>query len=247
MTFRSRPAEPRALRGGAWLALAALLLSCGDVAEWRRRESSLELYVGPLPPAPGEDIWVAVRADNVGPVDVLQGDTRLATFLGVDLSKGVTRQVTAVSDETPEAVAVGYDFRELRVAGRHFEDEVDPPPAQPDPDEEEEELVDACPGAVDEPAPICLNPQDTESFTIQVHNRTDDTLNVVQYYPIGFDAAQCVGGTVALVPPGGSRTAEVTGGAMLGVLVDRTAELLRAVALPDSLAPDTTCELVIDP
>lgn len=247
MTFRSRGVELLPSRGAAWLVLATLALACGDVAEWRPKESSLELYVAPLPPTPGEDIWIAVRADNVGPVDVLQGDTRLATFLGVDLRAGVTRQVTAITDETPEAVAVGYDFRELRVAARPFGDEVDPPPARPDPEEEEEEVVDACPGAVDEPAPLCLNPQDTERFTIQVHNRTDDTLNVVQYYPIGLDAAQCVGGTVALVPPGGSRAAEVTGGAMLGVLVDRTAELLRAMALPDSLPADAACEIVIDP
>lgn len=255
MTFPSRAVEPRTLRNvpalaatgrGAWLALAALLLSCSDVAEWRRQESSLELYVGPLPPTTGEDIWVAVRAENVGPVDVLQGTTRLATFLGVDLRDGVTRQVTAISDETPEAVAVGYDFRELRVTARPFEDEVDPPPTEPDPDEEEV-LVDVCPGAVDEPAPVCLAPQDTSSFTIRVHNRTDDVLNVVQYYPIGLTADQCVAGTIALVPPADSRTAEVTGGSMLGVLVDRTAQVLRAVALPDGLPADATCEFVIDP
>ena len=34
---------------------------------------------------------------------------------------------------------------------------------------------------------------------------------------------------------------------MLGVLVDRTAELLRAMALPDSLPADAACEIVIDP
>lgn len=251
MTFRSPVVDPRALHRCAWLALAALLLSCGDVTEWRRRESSLELYVGPLPPTPGEDVWVAVRADNVGPVDVLQGDTRIATFVGVDLSEGVTRQVAAVSDQIPEAVAVGYDFRELRVTAEPFDDEVDP--AQPDPDDDDvvdgndDEPVDACPGAVDEPAPVCLVPQDTDSFTIHVHNDTTDVLNVVQYYPIGPNADQCVAGTIALVPPGASRTADVTGGSMLGVLVDGTAQVLRAVALPASLPTDATCEFVIEP
>lgn len=244
MTFRSRVVERRIPRG-VLLVFLASLSACSDVAEWQRRESSLELYVDPLPLAAGEAFWVEVRGSNVGPVDVLQGDERVATFLGLDLSDGVVRQAMALSDEVPEAVAVGYDFREVRVAARPFEDDVEPPPLEPDP--APEEPVESCPGAVDADAPACLAPEGTETLTIRVHNRTAHRLNVVEYVPIGLNADQCVPGTVALVPPSDVRTAEVTGGAMVGVLVDGTAQVLRAIVMPDALPDDGSCELVIEP
>ena len=108
------------LRGTAAIApLLALLVACSE-KEWDEKPGTLELYATPLPPVAGQALTLGVLGTNIGPVDVFQGDQRIASLVNVDTSNRVDFQVIALSNAVPKAVAVAYDFKRLEAQAGAF-------------------------------------------------------------------------------------------------------------------------------
>jgi LCCL domain len=115
----SKVANATLRRAAAAVPVFALLFACNE-KEWDEQPGTLELYATPLPPVAGQPLTLGVVGTNVGPVDIFQGDQRVASLVNVDTSKRVDFQVVAVSNAVPKAVAVAYDFKRLEAQAAAF-------------------------------------------------------------------------------------------------------------------------------
>lgn len=250
MTYRSRVVDFVLQRNVATLGLVALsgLVGCGSVAEWERREGQLELFAGPLPAVANQGLWVAVRAQNVGPVEVFQGEQRIASFVGVDLSDGVTHTVVAVSNEVPRAVAVAYDFKRLEVTAVPYAEDSEPPtkpepepedPKDDEPPENHDGLWLDCSGAEKDVAPSCTPPTG-EPITVRFRNERSRSVDAYELIPLVVPAGQCIPSVVAIVPAKDVRESELEGGSVIqiGDSVEG-----RFIALPETLPEDASCTI----
>lgn len=108
-------------RLAAALFSVLLSLSCSSVAEWEEAPGRVELFATPLPPVAGELLVLGLRASNVGPIEVVQGETVIATFFNIDLKELKAYEVRAASSETPRAEAVGFDYKRIKVTAAAFD------------------------------------------------------------------------------------------------------------------------------
>jgi hypothetical protein len=239
----------------AALTLAASVFACSSTAEWEKQPGKLELFATPLPPAKGAVMVLGLRSDNVGPVEVFQGDTLIATFLNVELDELKAYEITAVSDEKPRAVGVAFDFERLEVNASPFDG--DPPPPEPDlapqtdaaaptepgstePGPTEPGATDNCPGVVEVSDGRCSEP--TTATRVRFVNTSDSPLSVYEDLPDIIDATRCVPSLKALIPVGESRELDAAAGAVLRVVSDASATTVRRVQLPAV----EQCDLVIE-
>lgn len=188
------------------------------------------LYAEPLPPTPGATVALGVVGENVGPVDVFQGTTRIASFANVDIAKRYDVRVQAVSAELPRAVAVAYDRRTIEVTASSFPSA--PAPATPDAGLPPPDDGESCPGAEDLTNNACSSASDAVGTTVRVHNATKDALSVYELLPGVVDPNQCQPSLVALVAPGADGRFTRPPGAVLRIVDDRTALPVRIVRLP---------------
>lgn len=226
-------------------AAAALLLAaavgCSSVAEWEKQPGELELFAAPLPPVPGEPIVLGIKAKNVGPIEVFQGDTLIATFLNVDLEEVKTYQVTATSNKKPRAVTFAHDYERLEFGASPFPGAA--PPPQPSPvmtaePEPEPTPPTMCPG-LEDVATGCS--ESTTSLRVRVVNNSPSALTIYEDSPGVIDPAQCTLSLLMLVPVGANREFDSAAGAVLRIVADNTAQTVRRVRLPEV----DSCDLVV--
>ncbi len=239
----------------AAFTLAASVFACSSTAEWEKQPGKLELFATPLPPAKGTVMVLGLRSDNVGPVEVFQGDTLIATFLNVDLDELKAYEITAVSDEKPRAVGVAFDFERLEVNASPFNG--DPPSPEPDlapptdaaaptepgstePGPPEPGAADNCPGVVEVSDGRCSEPN--TATRVRFLNTSDSPLSVYEDLPDVIDPTRCVPSLKALIPVGESRELDAAAGAVLRVVSDASATTVRRVQLPAI----EQCDLVIE-
>jgi hypothetical protein len=223
--------------------LLATAIGCSSVAEWEERPGEIELFASPLPPVAGEPITLGVKAKNVGPIEVFQGDTLIATFMNVELDELKTYDVVAASDKKPRAVSIAYDYRRLELAAAPFPSAA--PPAQPSPvmttePEPEPPAATECPGLVD--APTGCSEEPTTPMRVRIVNNTTGPLTIYEAPPHVFDPAQCSMALRTLVNVGATQEFESTAGAVIQVVLDDTIQTVRRVRLPEV----DVCQLVID-
>lgn len=125
----------QSLNSKSWSSVLALVVAvvssgCSSVVEWEKEPGKVELFATPLPPVPGESLVLGLRASNVGPIEVYQGDTPIATFFNIDLKELKAYEVTAVSTKTPRVEAVAFDYTRIEVNAKPFEGA--PPAVEPD-------------------------------------------------------------------------------------------------------------------
>ncbi|EYF07203.1 hypothetical protein [Chondromyces apiculatus] len=242
--FRSRSPEQTRWRFALACAVGAaggalLLTACGSGdKEWEELPGTLELFAYPMPPAAGQELVLGLLATNVGPVDVFQGEQRLATFVRVDLAERVDFRVTAVSAELPRAVAVAYDYERLEVGAVPYEGATPEPEPEPEPGP----FAENCPGVVDLSAQEC-SVEGGAAVHVRVRN---DGPNPVSVYnrPVSIgDPSQCILDIKALTASGAVSEFEATAGAVIRVLDDVTIQVVREVRLPEVAA----CDLVLGP
>ena len=236
--FRSPRPERLPARGASRLLVAACLAAaCSSTFEWEEKVGSLKLYASPVSPIAGEPVVLAVEGKNVGPVRVFQGDRLIAAFANEPL-EGDAVQVTALSSETPRATAVAYDYRRLEVDAVPFAN--DPPPSMPDAGvDSASEVVEECPG-VEDASGRCSTPS-SSPIAITLHNAGESPLSVYERPASPIDPTQCTLSLVALLAPGATQQLSSSAGAVLRVVDDRTAGVVRDVLLPER----DTCTLVL--
>lgn len=232
----SRFRTPERARPVLWGAcLCALALACGDVKEWENKAGKLTLSAQPLPPVAGMPLTLAVTAENVGPIEVFQGNARIATFANLKLDGKSSFSVTAVSEETPRAVSVAYDYKQLEVEATAF---TSPPGPSANGGSggsggsggAPSVVVEDCPGVTETPG-ACSEPG-TAPMNLQVVNNTPDPITV---YRRQFSApGVCFNQIQALMQPGASRTMQQSPGNVILVMNDATATALRVITLPDT-------------
>ncbi|AKT43808.1 hypothetical protein [Chondromyces crocatus] len=239
--FRS-PSRDRVFRGVALgaLALVAGAIACSSVAEWEEVPGTLELYADPLPPTPGQPLTIGVLAKNVGPVDILQGSERVATFANVELEERRSFQIVAVSAELPVATAVAYDYQKLVVQAAPFTGDL--PDAGPPPDSGPSFEGENCPGVVDLMAHQC-SADGGAPLTVRLYNARSTPVSVYKR-PVDIgNPSQCTLDLAALTSPGAISQFEVMAGTVLRVIDDVSVQVVREVALPDTVL----CSLEIAP
>ncbi len=239
----SKVANATRLRAAAALPLLALLLACGE-KEWEEKSGTLELYASPLPPVAGQALTLGVLGTNVGPVDVFQGEQRIATLVNVDTTKRVDLQVIAVSSAVPKAVAVAYDFKRLEAQAAPFTTQ----PSVPDgglvdagprdagavdasPVDAAPPFVEDCPGLVSLASPTACNPETVDTIAVDVRNDRPNTVAIRVYAAPDGGTCLRVAGT-ALFNGNQQMRAELQRGATVE-FVDRGATTaFRTVRLP---------------
>lgn len=226
----------------AALAFAVGVAACSSVAEWEEVPGTLELYADPLPPVAGQPLVLGVRAENVGPVEVFQGDVRLATFANTDLTARRDFEVVARSDEQPYAAAVAYDRQRLVVYAAPFTSPPDVPDAGPEVPDGGPLLQESCPGVIDLAAPECSS-SGGAAISVRVWNNTPNPVSVYERPPSPTEPGQCLLDIAALAAPGAIAQFTSTEGAVLRVLDDTTIQVVREVRLPAGSA----CDLVLAP
>lgn len=233
---RARPVgRLRKLRAATLVVLGllgtAIVTACSSTKEWEEKPGEIALYADPLPPVAGATLVLGVTAKNVGPVDVFQGTTRIASLVNVDLSKRYDVRVRAVSADLPRAVTVAYDRERIEATATAFPSApapTDPGPGPTDPLPAEED----CPGVEDLAANTCPPTPDAGTVSVRVINTTDGPLSVYASLPDPITAGSCVPSVVALVAAGAERPFSSAAGTVLRFVDDRTAQSVRIVRLP---------------
>ena len=208
----------------------ALACSCSSTKEWDEKPGTLTLYADPLPPTAGALVARGVVGENVGPVDVFQGTTRIASFANIDISKRYDVRVRAVSAELPRAVTVAYDSRTLEVTASTFPSAPSPAPddaGAPPPDDGE-----SCPGVEDLTSNACAPASDAGGTAVRLHNATQNPLSVYELLPGVVDPNPCQPSLLTLVPAGADGSFTRPPGTVLRIVDDRTALPVRIVRLP---------------
>lgn len=225
--FRSLNRERARMTG--FLSVVCVALGCSSPAEWEEKPGNLELFASPLTPEAGSSMVLGLRAMNVGPVQVYQGDELIATFLNVDLKELKTYTVQAVSTKRPRAVGVAYDFERVEVNAAEFKGAV--PEPEPEPQPEPEPAIEDCPGLVEVTDNRCSDAGE-EMVRLQLYNNSESPLSVYESTPAVSDPAQCVAELRALIPMEESRELELLAGTVLRVVADRSAATVRHVQVP---------------
>ena len=193
----SKVANATLRRAAAAVPVLALLFACSE-KEWDEKPGTLELYATPLPPVAGQALTLGVVGTNVGPVDVFQGDQRVASLVNVDTSNRVDFQVIAVSNAVPKAVAVAYDFKRLEAQAAPFTTVprvpdgglVDAGPrdagaavdARPT-------FVEDCPGLVSLATPTSCNEETVDTMSVDIRNDRPSGVEMRVYF--SRDAGSC--------------------------------------------------------
>lgn len=228
--MRPRRDPKRSLRPSAVALLGALACACSSTKEWEEKPGTLTLYAEPLPPTAGAMLALGVVGDNVGPVDVFQGTTRIASFANVDVSKRYDVHVRAVSAEVPRAITVAYDRRTIEVTAASFPSApapIDADAGGPAPDDGER-----CPGVEDLTDNACTPASDAGALAVRVHNASANPLSVYELSPGVVDPNQCQPSLVTLIAAGAEGRFTRPPGTVLRIVDDRTALPVRIVRLP---------------
>lgn len=246
--MRPRRDIPRAL-GALTLLLssATLAAACSSTKEWEEKPGTLALYASPLPPVAGQELFLGVEGENIGPVDVYQGTVRIASFVNPDLRRTsrVDVRVTAHSSETPRAISVAYDRKLVEVAATGFPSTpqpVDPvdagidsggEPLPPPPDD--------CPGVEDLTMNECGPEPPGRGVSVRLTNGGPNPVSVYELRAPIVDGQPCQLALLALVRSGNAAQVSSSSGAILRIVDDRTAQAIRIVRVPDT----STCALSV--
>jgi hypothetical protein len=255
----SKVANATLRRAAAAVPVFALLFACSE-KEWDEKPGTLELYAAPLPPVAGQALTLGVLGTNVGPVDVFQGDQRIASLVNVDTTKRAEFQVIAVSSAVPTAVAVAYDFKRLEAQAKPFTTQ----PSVPDgglvdagprdagvrdagaPDvgavDAAPAFVEDCPGLVSVPSPDVCTPYRPGNVELIVRNERPSTVVAVALSNV--DGGPCRESTLTPdFPANRTVTAYPWSGMVVEFRSAGSATALRRVQLPAA----GTCKLLFTP
>lgn len=221
----------RRLRAALVVLVSGIAVACSSTKEWEEKPGEIALYADPLPPVAGATLTLGVTAKNVGPIDVFQGATRIASFANVDVSKRYDVRVRAVSAELPRAVTVAYDRERVEATATAFPSApspVDPGPGPTDPLPAEED----CPGVEELATNACPPSPDAGTVSVRAINATDGPLSVYASLPDPITPESCLPSLVALVAAGAEKQFSQPAGTVLRFVDDRTAQSIRIVRLP---------------
>jgi hypothetical protein len=255
----SKVANATLRRAAAAVPVFALLFACSE-KEWDEKPGTLELYAAPLPPVAGQALTLGVLGTNVGPVDVFQGDQRIASLVNVDTTKRADFQVIAVSSAVPKAVAVAYDFKRLEAQAAPFTTQpsvpdgglVDAGPRDAgvrDADAPDVGAVDAapafvedCPGLVTVADPNACAPAAAGNVELTVRNDRPSTVVAYAYSP--KDGGTCSVTTLSpFFQSNRTTTTFPAGGAILEFRDNGFLIGFRKIQLPTQ----GTCKLLLSP
>ena len=222
----------------------AIVCACSSTKQWEEVPGVLALYAEPLPPQAGQELVLGVSGGNVGPIDVYQGTVRVASFANVDLAeRRVDVRIVAASAEIPRAVTTGYDRKPLEVDATAFPTPPDPLPGPDAGSVPATPPTESCAGAEEAPQNVCSPASPGRALDVRFHNGTLGPVSVYQLLAPVLEGQPCEPRLLAIVQPQSSEELATSAQAVLRVIDDRTASVLRTVRLPDS----PSCTLAIAP
>jgi len=242
--LRLRP-DPARVRGAVALlsSCLAIVCACSSTKQWEEVPGVLALYAEPLPPQAGQELVIGVSGEHVGPIDVYQGNVRIASFANVDLAdeRRIDVRIVAASAEIPRAITIGYDRKPLEVGAVGFPsapDPVAPPDAGSLPSTPPTE---SCAGVEEVPQNVCSPVSPGRALDVRFYNGAGGPVSVSQLLAPAFEGQPCVPQLLAIVPSRSTADLATSVQAVLRVVDDRTAGVLRTVRVPDS----PSCTLAI--
>lgn len=222
----------RRLRAASLVGLACgISAACSSTKEWEEKPGEIALYAEPIPPVAGATLTLGVKAENVGPIDVFQGETRIASFANVDLSNRYDVRVRAVSTEVPRAVTMAYDRQRIEATATAFP--TAPAPADPDAGAKDPPAEEDCRGVEDLATNACPPLSDAGVVAVRVINTTTKPMSVYASIPDPIPTGSCLPSLVALVAAGAEARFSQPAGTVLRFVDDRSARTIRIVRLPE--------------
>ena len=220
----------------------AIVCACSSTKQWEEAPGVLAFYAEPLPPQAGQELVIGVSGQNVGPIDVYQGSVRVASFANVELAeRRVDVRIVAASAEIPRAVTTGYDRKPLEVSAAAFPSEPDPLPTPDAGSVPSTPPTESCVGVEEVPQNVCSPASPGRGLDVRFHNGTLGPVSVYQLLAPVLEGQPCELRLLAIVQPQSSAELATSAQAVLRVIDDRTAGVLRTVRVPDS----PSCTLAI--